>query len=186
MRTDRDRAKAKAFFAQMSPREKRDHILHYYWPHMAVSVVLLVVCVVFAKNWYDNAQTKDWVYVGIQQEYYEQIQPRVEQLAQETGWPEGLNYMTYPSAEGVGSMQLTMYLAADQLDMAVCDEWTKDLLVQDETMQSRAWPLEDTALGQGYAADEPLFLVTFADTARGEKAAQFQQLLTGSEPARAN
>ena len=186
MRTDRDRAKAKALFAQMSPKEKREHILHYYWPHMAIGAFLLVVCVVFAKNWYDNAQTKDWVYVGIQQEHYEQIQPRVEQLAEKAGWPEGLNYMTYPSANGVGSMQLTMYLAADQLDVAVCDEWTKDLLVQDETMRCQAWPLEDTALGQGYAVDEPLFLVTFSDTARGEKAVRFWMLLAGSALLRAN
>lgn len=186
MRTDRDRAKAKALFAKMSPKEKREHILRYYWPHMVAGALLLVMCIVFAKTWYDSARTKDWVYVGIQQEYYEDLRPRVQQLADEAGWPEGLNDMIYPSAAGVGSMQLTMYLAADQLDMAVCDEWTKDLLVEDETMRCQAQPLEETALGQGYTADEPLFLVAFADTARGEKAVAFQALLAGPATLRAN
>ena len=186
MRTDRDRAKAKELFARMSPKEKREHLLRYYWPHMAIGAFLLVVCIVFGKNWVDNARTKNWVYVGVQQEYYEDLQPQVERIAEEAGWPEGLNYMTYPSAKGVGGMQLTMYLAADQLDAAVCDEWTKDFFAQDDTMLCRAQPLEETALGQGYDAPEPLFLVTFADTARGEKAEQFQLLLTGSAPARAN
>ncbi len=189
MRSDRDRAKAKALFAQMSPEEKRAHILRYYWPHMVTGVVLLVVCVVFAMNWYHSAQTKNYVYVGIQQEYYEALQPRVEQIARDAGWPEGLNYMAYPSAgsaDGMGSLQISMYLTADQLDAAVCDEWTTDLLVQDETMLCQAYPLEETALGQGYSAEEPLFLVTFAQTARGEKAAQFQALLTGPSLLRSN
>lgn len=189
MRTDRDRAKAKALFTQMSPKEKQEHILHYYGPHMLVGICLLAIGIVFAVNWYHNAQTKDYVYVGIQQEYYEDLQPRVEQLAEDAGWPEGLNYMTYASAgsaDGMGSMQLSMYLTADQLDAAVCDQWTADLLVQDKTMQCHAWPLEDTALGRGYAADEPLFLVTFSDTARGEKAVRFWMLLAGSALLRAN
>ena len=185
MRTDRDRARAKALFAQMSPKEKREHILRYYGPHMLVGACLLVVCIVFAMSWYRNAQTKDYVYVGIQQEYYEDLQPRVQQIAEKAGWPEGLNYLSYPSvssADGMGSMQMMMYLTADQLDAAVCDEWTTDLLVQDETMRCHAWPLEDTALGQGYTADEPLFLVIFSETARGEKAERFQLLLAGSAP----
>ncbi len=189
MRTDRDRAKAKALFAQMSPKEKREHILRYYWPHMAVAACLLVLGIVFGMNWYHNAQTKDYVYVGIQQEYYEDLQPRVQQIADKAGWPEGLNYMAYPStssADGMGSMQMMMYLTADQLDAAVCDEYTTNLLVQDKTMRCHTYPLEDTALGRGYTADEPLFLVAFADTARGEKAARFWMLLAGSALLRSN
>ena len=189
MRTDRDRARAKALFAQMSPKEKREYILRYYGSHMLVGACLLVMCIVFAMSWYRNAQTKDYIYVGLQQEYYEDLQPRVQRIAEEAGWPEGLNYMAYPSADsadGMGSMQMMMYLTADQLDAAVCDEWTTGLLVQDETMRCQAWPLEDTVLGQGYTADEPLFLVTFADTARGEKAAAFQALLTGPASVRSN
>ncbi|MBO5917976.1 MAG: hypothetical protein J6Q14_04350 [Oscillospiraceae bacterium] len=189
MKPDRDRVRAKAMFAQMSPKEKRAHILRYYWPHMAAGLFVLMVAVALAVTCYNNAKTRDYVYVGIQQEYYEQLQPRVEQLAAEADWPEGLNYMSYPSTsspDGMGSMQMVMYLSADQLDAAVCDERTTTLLQQDETMRCQVWPLEDTALGQGHTADEPLFLVTFADTARGEKAVQFQQLLAGSAPVQSN
>lgn len=183
MKPDRDRARAKAMFAQMTPKEKRAHILRYYWTHMAVGLFVLVVAGSLAVTWYNNAKTRNCVYVGIQQEYYEQLQPRVERLAAEAEWPEVLNYMTYPStrsSDGMGSIQMVMYLAADQLDVAVCDERTTTLLQQDETMRCRVWPLEETALGQGYTARESMFLVTFDGTARGEKAEQFQQLLTGA------
>lgn len=182
MKPDRDRTRAKALFAQMSPREKRAHILRYYWPHMVIGVVVLVVAAAFAVSYRNNALTKNYVYVGIQQEYYGSLQPRAQQLADDAGWPEGVNYLAYPSvssADGMGSLQMTMYLSADQLDAAVCDEWTTDLLVQDETMLCTAYPLEQTALGQGHSAQEPLFLVVFGQTGRGEKAEQFQQLLIG-------
>ena len=183
MKPDRDRARAKAMFAQMTPKEKRTHILRYYWIHMLAGLFALVVGIIFVMTWRSNIQSRNYVYVGIQEKYYGQLQPRVEQIAAQAEWPEGLNYMTYPStssADGMGSMQMMMYLAADQLDAAVCDERTTTLLQQDETMRCRAWPLEETALGQGYTAGEPMFLVIFADTARGEKAEQFQQLLTGA------
>ena len=189
MRSDRDRARAKAMFDQMSSREKRAHILGYYWPYMAAAVALLVVCVVFVMDMQDNARTKECVYVGIQQEYYEQLQPLVQQLADEAQWPEGLNFLAYPSAssaDGMGSLQMMMYLSADELDVAVCDQWTTDLMAKDETMLCAAWPLEDTALGQGFVSDEPLFLVAFGGTARGEKAEQFRNLLAGSAPLRSN
>lgn len=189
MRTDRDRAKARAMFAQMSPKEKRAHILGYYWPYMAAAVALLVVCVVFVMDMQDNARTKECVYVGIQQEYYEQLQPLVQQLADEARWPEGLNFLAYPSAssaDGMGSLQMMMYLSADELDVAVCDQWTTDLMAKDETMLCTVWPLEETVLGQGFVADEPLFLVAFGGTARGEKAVRFQLLLEGSARLRAN
>ena len=189
MKTDRDRARAKAMFAQMTPKEKRVHILRYYWIHMVAGLFALVVASTLAVTLYNNAKTRNCVYVGIQQEYYAQLQPRVEQIAAQAEWPEGLNYMTYPSTsspDGMGSMQMMMYLAADQLDSAVCDERTTTLLQQDETMRCRVWPLEETALGQGHTTEEPMFLVIFADTARGEKAERFQRLLTGAAALQSN
>ena len=183
MRQDADRVRAKEMFRRMTAREKTRHIFRYYWLHMLVGVLVLVVAVTFVVDWRANAATRDQVYIGLQTECYDLLRPKVEELAQQTGWPEGLNFMTFPSAaseDGMGSMQLAMYLTADQLDFIVCDESTMRLLTMDETMNCTETAFEDTLLGAHVDIEQELFVLTLNNTARAEKVQQFMPALLGS------
>ena len=182
MRQDADRARAKEMFRRMTAREKVGHIFHYYWLHMLVGFFVLIVTVVFVTDWRANAATRDQLYIGIQADCYDLLQPRVEELAQQAGWPEGLNFMTFPSAsseDGMGSMQLAMYLTADQLDFIVCDEYTMRLLTADETMNCAAATLEDTHLSMTTDIEHDLHILALYDTGRAEKMEQFMPILIG-------
>lgn len=182
MRQDADRAKAKEMFRRMTAREKARHIFQYYWLHMLAGVFILIVTVVFVTDWRTGAATRDQLYIGLQTDCYDLLRPQVEELAQEAGWPEGLNFMSFPSAaseDGMGSMQLAMYLTADQLDFIVCDEYTMRLLTADETMNCAAATFEDTYLGARTDIEEDLFILTLYDTARAEKVERFMPILLG-------
>lgn len=182
MRQDADRARAKEMFRQMSTQEKINHIFQYYWLHMVVGIFALVVAVVFVVTWRENAATRNCLYIGIQAEYHDLLRPEVESLAQEAQWPEPLNFLTFPSAageDGMGSMQLSMYLTADELDFIVCDETTMRLLTADETTNCSAATFDDTYLGTRVKADQPLYILALRDTARAEKAEQFMPIMLG-------
>ena len=180
MRQDADRARAKEMFHRMSTQEKINYIFQYYWPHMLAGVVSLLFAVVFVTSYWANASTRDHLYIGIQSEYHDLLRPEVETLAQAAQWPEGLNFRSFPSAQskdGMGSIQLSMYLTADELDFIVCDEYTMHLLTSDETMNCAAVPFEDTYLGMTTDVDQPLYILALYDTTREEKAAQFMPVL---------
>lgn len=182
MRQDADRARAKELFRSMTPKGKADYIFHYYWLHMLVGVFALIVAVVFVITYRANAATRGLLYVGIQADCHDFLRPKVEELAQQADWPEGLNFVSFPSAEGedgMGSMQLTMYLAADELDFIVCDEYTMRLLSSDETMDCRVFPVAQSPLDPKVEGAPPLYLVVLNHTGRGEKVEQFLPVLVG-------
>ena len=182
MRQDADRAKAKEMFRRMSTQEKVYHIFQYYWPHMLAGVFALVVAVVFVVTYRANAATRDYLYIGIQADCHDFLRPKAEELARQAEWPEGLNFISFPSAQsedGMGSMQLSMYLTADELDFIVCDEYTMRLLTSDETINCAAATFEDTYLGTGTDFEQELFILALYDTARAEKVEQFMPILLG-------
>ena len=181
-RQDADRARAKELFAQMTSREKVNHVFGYYWLHMVAGVVALIMAVSFVSSWRTGAATRDYLYIGLQDECYA-LRPEIEELAQQADWPEGLNILSFPSAgstDGLGSMQLSMYLTADELDFLVCDEYTMRLFTADETMDCAAAALEDTCLGASKDGEEGWFLLTLNGTARAEKVQQFKAVLLGT------
>lgn len=182
MRQDADRARAKELFRNMTTKEKVRHIFGYYWLHMLAGAIALIMAVSFVISWRTGLATRDQLYIGIQAEYHDQLRPEVEALAQEAQWPEGLNFLSFPSAaseDGLGSMQLSMYLTADELDFIVCDEYTMRLLTADETMNCAAATLEDTYLGVRTDVEEGLFVLALYDTARAEKMEQFMPVMLG-------
>lgn len=182
---DADRTRAKQMFQSMSGREKVNYIFHYYWPHMAVTVVVLIMAVSFVQSARENARLRNCVYMGLQEEYYAFLQPAADELAQEGGWEEPVNYLSFVtgmSVDGLGGMQLAMYLTADQLDFVVCDEATRDMILEESGADCDWVPLEETALGQRAGIRWGLYLMTLNDTARGEKVQQFKPLLlTGTQ-----
>jgi len=182
MRQDADRARAKELFRRMTGREKINHIFGYYWLHMLAGVFVLVMAVAFVSSWRESIATRDLLYIGLQDECYYMLQPQVEELALQADWPEGLNILSFPSVrseDGMGSMQLSLYLTADELDFIVCDEYTMRLLTADETMDCAVTALEDTRLGAGKGVEQGWFLLTLNGTARAEKAQQFMPILLG-------
>jgi len=185
MRQDADRARAKKLFRNMTTKEKVRHIFGYYWLHMLAGVLVLIMAVSFVSSWRAGIATRNYLYIGIQAEYHDQLRPEVETLAREAQWSEGLNFLSFPSAaseDGMGSMQLSMYLTADELDFMVCDEYTMRLLAGDETMNCTVTALADTRLGGLTDGEEEWFLLTLNGTARAEKAGQFAPILLGAQP----
>ncbi len=180
MKQDADRARAKDMFRQMTLQEKASHIFQYYWLHMLAGIFTLVVVVVFVVTWQESAATRNHLYIGIQVEHHDQLRPEAEALARDAQWPEALNFLSFSSAasqDGLGSMQLSMYLAADELDFIVCDEYTMHLLTSDQTINCSVTALDDTRLGVATDIEEPLFVLALNDTGRAEKVQQFLPIL---------
>lgn len=185
MRQDADRARAKEMFRNMTTKEKVKHIFGYYWLHILAGILGLILAVSFVTSWRASVAARDLLYIGIQDECYYLLQPKVEELARQAQWPEGLNMLAFPSAkseDGMGSMQLSMYLTADEMDFMVCDEYTMRLLAGDETMNCTVTALADTRLGGLTDGEEEWFLLTLNGTARAEKAGQFAPVLLGEQP----
>lgn len=182
MKMDADRARAKEMFRQMTPKEKWVHIFRYYWLHMLITVCVLAIAVSVGLSVRDSIARENFIYVALQEGYSADLQTEVEALAQEAGWPEELNFSYFPSSEaedGSGSVQLVLYLTADQVDFIVCDDFTKRVLLMDDTLDLTALPLEQTRLGARMEHDHDLYVIHVNDTGRQEKAQQFVPILMG-------
>ena len=182
MRQEKDRVRAREMFRQMTPREKTVHIFQYYWLHMLVAVFLTIVAVSLATAWHNNLVQKDYLYIGLQEGYSAELEPAIYELAGQAEWPEGFNILPVASADsgkGMGTLQLSMYLAADELDFIVCDQDTMELILMDETNNCSSVPLAQTALANRVNSSWELFVLTFHDTGRGEKTEKFATILMG-------
>lgn len=180
MRTDKDRARAKELFRKMSPKEKAAHVFRYYWMHMVAVVVVIGMVVSISASVRESRAREGLVYVVLQEGYEADLRPAVETMAAEAAWPEELNFASFPSIEDqevTGAYQLTLYLAADQVDIIVCDEPTMQVLREDDTLGLSVVPLGESALGERVSFHEPLYVAAVGDTGRGEKAEQFRTLL---------
>ena len=182
MRRDADRAKARELFRQMSSKKKCAHIFRYYWLHMVIAVILLVGSVILVQDVRRNIAMKDCLYIVMQQGYASALQPEVEALAQQAGWPEEINFLTCSDSDVVGDerMQNLLYLTADQVDFVICDESTAVDYITDETLELVMLPLEETPLGERVQFNAELFVIALRDTGRAEKVEQFMPVLMGA------
>lgn len=180
MRTDKDRARAKELFRQMSTKEKWAYVFQYYWMYMAAVVAVVGIAISIGGSVRDSIAREGFVYVVLQEGYEADLRPAVEAMAVEAAWPEELNFASFPSIEdqeNSGAYQLTLYLTADQVDFIVCDEPTMQVLVEDDTLELDIVPMNESALGERVPFRDALYVITVGDTARGEKAEQFRQIL---------
>lgn len=181
---DKEQILAKEMFAKMTRKEKAKYIFHYYGLHIFVAIALVIGLVVYIKDYQDNKVRENWLYFVLPGDYCYDIEAAADQLAQASGWPEGLNYPIYTTDElesGYGNMQLVAYLTNDEVDYMVCDEAMLIMLQEDETLDFDAVELEQTALGETLEFRRKLFVLTFYDTARYDKVMEFRPILMGAQ-----
>lgn len=179
---EKDKLRAKQLFAAMSRKEKLRYIATYYWPHILGVIAVVAAVVSIGITMHTNAVRSNWLHVGVVAPYTRVLQPQLEQLGEQIDEP--LNYLDLMSVDGEygtdAMTQLSCYLAADQLDVAVCDSATRDyLLAQDGEENLLVYPLESTALlssFQGYELPE-VFLVVRRNVTRSERAEAYARLL---------
>lgn len=177
---DKEQALAKELFQKMDRKEKGRYILHYYGLHIFVAVAILLGAIGYIRDYQAGKMRENWLYFVLPGDYCYDIEPVVDRLAQDAGWPEGLNYPVYTTDElesGFGNMQLLAYLTNDEVDYMVCDEAMLIMLQEDGTLEFDAVELEQTALGEDLEFRRKLFVLTFHDTARHDKVMQFRPVL---------
>jgi len=179
---EKDRQRAKELFASMSTKEKLRHIVTYYWPHILGAVAAVALVVGIGVTVHNSAVRSQWLHVGVVAPYTRMLQPQLETMGEQIGEP--LNYLDLMSVEGEygtdAMTQLSCYLAADQLDIAVCDAATRDyLVVQDGEENIDVYPLASTALVDSFQGLElpEVYLVVRQGVTRSERAEAFARLL---------
>lgn len=179
---EKDKLRAKQLFAAMSTKEKLRHIGTYYWPHILGVLAAAALVVGIGVSVHNGALRSNWLHVGVVAPYTRILQAPLEQAGARIDEP--LNYMDLMSVEGEygtdAMTQLSCYLAADQLDVAVCDAPTREYLaVQDGEENLDVYPIESTALVaelEGLELPE-VYLVVRRNVPRSERAAALARLL---------
>lgn len=179
---EKDKLRAKQLFAAMSKKQKLQHILRYYWPHIAGTVLAVVVAVSVGITVRNNAVRSNWLHVGVTAPYGQMLlQPLEEQGVRVQ---EPLNYLELMNIAGDQSAdavtQLSCYLAADQMDLVVCDgPMLEYLQVQDGEENLTVYPLEQTVLIDNFEGLElpELYLVVRQNVTRSERAEAFARVL---------
>ena len=183
---EKDKMRAKQLFAAMSTKEKLRHIGTYYWPHIVGALAVVVAVISIGITMHNNAVRSSWLHVGVVAPYTRMLQQPLEAAGVQVEEP--LNFLDLMSVEGEygtdAMTQLSCYLAADQLDVAVCDAPTRDyLLVQDGEENLLIYPLVGTKLVdcfEGFELPE-IYLVVRRNVTRSERAESFARLLV-TEP----
>lgn len=179
MYEEKDRMLAKELVRQMDKKEKRKYLWDYYRIPALIAVVLLAVAISITVGMFDSARAKKELHVGIfgAAEDYEQA---IEALAQEAGWDKGLNFtvgMTVNSGREEETLQVTVLLAADELDIVVCDRATADFIVKEAEIPARIYPVEKTALAANAKGGKETLVLILEGTGRPEKTQEFAALL---------
>lgn len=179
---EKDKQRAKQLFAAMSRTEKLKHIGRYYWPHITAAVLAAVAVISIGITMHNSAVRSQWLHVGVVAPYTRMLQQPLEELG--TANHEPLNYMDLMSVEGEygadAMTQLSCYLAADQLDLAVCDKPMLEYLqAQDGAENVTVHSLDQTVLTDSFEGLEmpELYLVVRQGVTRSERAERFAQLL---------
>lgn len=179
MYQEKDRMLAKELVRQMSKEEKRKYLWDYYRIPALIAVVLLAVAISIAVGMYNNVRAKQDLHVGVfgASADYEQT---IERLAQEAGWDKGLSFvtgMTVNSGREDETLQVTVLLAADELDVVVCDRATADFIVEEAEIPARIYPVEETALAPNARSGKETLVLILEGTGRPEKTQEFAALL---------
>lgn len=178
---EKDRAKAKQLFAEMSLKEKVKYIRDYYGLRIVCAILAAAVLAGTGIAMYRGRAQSKWLHVGSTAPYSQRLRPHLEALGEENGEP--LNYMELLSVEGEnsadGMTQLSCYLAADQIDILVCDEPTRQYLQVQEEEDITVYPLAETTLAALFEdVEQPeLYLVVRHGLSRSERAEAFVRLL---------
>lgn len=179
---EKDKLRAKQLFAAMSKKEKLRHIGRYYWPHILGVVVAAVTVISIGVTMHNSAVRSQWLHVGVVAPYGQMLRQPLEELG--TQEQEPLNYLELMSLEGEygadAMTQLSCYLAADQLDLVVCDDSMLEYLrVQDGEENVTVYPLEETTLIDHFEGLEipRLHLAVRQGVTRSERAEAFARLL---------
>lgn len=179
---DHEQRLAKELFQQMEPKEKAKYIFRYYGLHIFVTAAIILGMILFIGDYRANKARENWLYFVLPEYYTVAIEDATNQLLEQHGWPEGINYTNYATNDvesGFGNMQLMAYLANDEIDYMVCDEVMCIMLGEDETLDFDVIELEKTALGEYVEFRKELFVITFKDTARHDKVMEFLPILMG-------
>ena len=175
----KDRARAKELFRQMTPGEKIDHIWTYYCWHIIAAIAGIVALIMLINAIYHNHVHRNDLYVAVQKDYSVALMPILEHVAGTGGWDEEINYTTVGSAKefmGDGATQIMVQLAANEMDVIICDRYGKEFIEEDPEAVGAVYRLEDTALGM-YAQTDTKLYVLFLTGPRQEKTDRFEQLL---------
>lgn len=175
----KDRARAKELFRQMTPGEKIDHIWTYYCWHIIGAIAGIVAVILLVNAIRHNYVHRNDLYVAVQEEYSVALMPILEHVTETGGWDEEINYTTVASAKdsaGDGATQIMVQLAANEMDVIVCDRYAKEFIEDDPEAVDAVYELKDTVLGL-YAQTDTKLYVLFLTGPRQEKTDRFEQLL---------
>lgn len=181
MKRGKDEQKARMLFAQMSPKEKMNHLWTYYKGHLAVALIVLVVGGSFVNAVRTGIMSEGYVHISITEPYAARLEEAVTQLAQEAGWEEDLAFAPVSGIEdasGDGVIQWMTSLTAGGVDIAICDQTTAQAIV-DSGYTCSLLPLEQSALAQVDTGSVDMVIVTLEETSRQEKVLRFSALFSG-------
>ena len=181
MKQGKDAQKARMLFAQMSQKEKLNHLWTYYKGHLAIALILIVVVGSFVSAVRTGIMSEGYVHISITEPYAARLEEAVTLLAQEAGWEEELAIAPVSQIEdasGDGIIQWMTSLTADGVDIAICDRATAQAIVEGGYTCSLL-PLEESALAHVDTGSADMVIVTLEETSRQEKVLQFSALLTG-------
>lgn len=169
----------------MPLREALEYLWDYY-RYLTLGVILAVVAVVsLTVSISTNASYKPSLRCGVlntvrpfAEGYFEEASMELFGITCDTTGGIGLTTCYEPSdSANYGAVQLLCQLAADEVDMILCDTELRDYLSKEGALggQLVAMDVTDTALGRltGADAEHPIFLIDLAKDAYRDAAGRF-------------
>lgn len=165
----------------MSRQEKAGYIWEYYKVYFIAALVLIVMGGTLLWDMHVNKLEQGYVHIGVVDSCAAQSQFYLELLARDNEWGEPLVFRPFVSAadsSGDGVIQIAASMAAQELDIIICDSNSLYFLLESGVSQEedQIIPLLGTKLEEKLGGKD-LCLVVMSGMERSEKAQEFAQLM---------
>lgn len=162
----------------MTRSQAAKYIWDYYKVPIFAAIIIIAAAISLGRTVFNNLQDEKLLQIGVPDQLAQAALPYLEAAA---GGADQFCLRTYAdlsSSDGEGALQLSCYVAAQTVDVVLCDEATVTYLIGSVNAPEAAglYPLTGSMIGG--RSDDEYWLLVLPDNRHPEQSVSFAEELT--------
>lgn len=163
----------------MARSQAAQYVWDYYKIPIFAVILIIAAAISLGRTVFNNLQDEKLLQIGVSDQLAEIVLPYLETAAGGTDQFCLRTYADISTSDGEGALQLSCYVAAQTVDVVLCDEATVTYLIGsvDSPENASLYPLTGSTIGE--QLNDEYWLLILPNNRHPEKAASFAENLIG-------